>query len=516
MNKTSNPNLNRALPVLLITLAFSLLTLPLQAANYTWTGATDGYFSTTNNWDSFPYTSLDKLFFPDVSQKNVTNDLGSIGPIFVIQAGGYTFDLTNGSPGMYFTAITNETGPTVFNGNLIISASRFVYNTSGTITFNGSFTNTGSSYSMTFSNSPGATTILNGTNLCNCTFRGPGYTVAGAGSDTFRGNVLIFSAPVGALRAPDANPITFTNQVTWSGDAVMGSPDTGNLIFSGPIVVSENSVRTIIVSNSVTELSGIMSVRTNVTKIKMGPGTLIISGVQTNAGATTNLEGTLLVNGYLPSAVIVASNAVLGGLGGIGTDISILDGGKIQGGDATYSGTLTNGGTLMLGDSANAVTYSSFNIADGGKISCALNNVNGTNYVNILDGSLTVGTNTLITYGGGSIGGSGFAGYQLGTLPSGVTANLLDTGSAVQLAVTVVGPAVNPDPTNIVLSVTGSDLNLSWPADHTGWQLETQTNNLDTGLSGTWYPVAGSTTTNAVSFPINQGLPAVFFRLTYP
>jgi hypothetical protein len=50
---------------------------------------------------------------------------------------------------------------------------------------------------------------------------------------------------------------------------------------------------------------------------------------------------------------------------------------------------------------------------------------------------------------------------------------------------------------------------LSWPADHTGWTLETQTNS----LLGSWSPVAGSTTTNELTIPINPAVPDVFYRL---
>ncbi len=75
---------------------------------------------------------------------------------------------------------------------------------------------------------------------------------------------------------------------------------------------------------------------------------------------------------------------------------------------------------------------------------------------------------------------------------------------------------VNPTPTNITSTVVGNTLQLSWPSSHTGWTLQAQTNALNVGLSGTWFPVAGSTTTNQVFVPINPGNPTVFYRLTLP
>jgi len=75
---------------------------------------------------------------------------------------------------------------------------------------------------------------------------------------------------------------------------------------------------------------------------------------------------------------------------------------------------------------------------------------------------------------------------------------------------------VSTTPTSLLVSVTGNQLTLSWPADHTGWSLQVQTNNLATGLSGGWYDVAGSTSVDHVVIPINPTNGCVFYRLVYP
>jgi hypothetical protein len=59
-------------------------------------------------------------------------------------------------------------------------------------------------------------------------------------------------------------------------------------------------------------------------------------------------------------------------------------------------------------------------------------------------------------------------------------------------------------------------LTLSWPADHTGWRLQVQTNSVSTGLSNNWYTVAGSTTVDSVNTTLDLGNGAVFYRLVYP
>ena len=76
-------------------------------------------------------------------------------------------------------------------------------------------------------------------------------------------------------------------------------------------------------------------------------------------------------------------------------------------------------------------------------------------------------------------------------------------------------PSVNPNPTNLVWQVSGSNLLLSWPADHIGWQLQSQTNPLSTGLSTNWSAITGSTTGNVWTVPLNLQNEAVFFRLFY-
>jgi len=56
----------------------------------------------------------------------------------------------------------------------------------------------------------------------------------------------------------------------------------------------------------------------------------------------------------------------------------------------------------------------------------------------------------------------------------------------------------------------------SWPADHIGWKVQTQTNDLSTGITATWYDVAGSAATNQMSFTIDPASPSVFYRMIYP
>ena len=89
------------------------------------------------------------------------------------------------------------------------------------------------------------------------------------------------------------------------------------------------------------------------------------------------------------------------------------------------------------------------------------------------------------------------------------------TGSLqVVLPVTV---ATNP--TNLTSSVSGTTLSLAWPADHIGWRLLVQTNNLAAGVSSNtndWTTVPGTTGIDHINITINPAMPSEFYRLVYP
>jgi len=54
---------------------------------------------------------------------------------------------------------------------------------------------------------------------------------------------------------------------------------------------------------------------------------------------------------------------------------------------------------------------------------------------------------------------------------------------------------------SVAIGVTNApgQLQLSWPADHTGWQLQSQTNNLTSGLGTNWVNMLGSDQTTQMS-----------------
>jgi hypothetical protein len=63
--------------------------------------------------------------------------------------------------------------------------------------------------------------------------------------------------------------------------------------------------------------------------------------------------------------------------------------------------------------------------------------------------------------------------------------------------------------------INGSQLQFSWPQDHTGWSLQVQTNTLEAGLGTNWVTLPDSDSTNQTSVSIDTANSSVFFRLIY-
>jgi Concanavalin A-like lectin/glucanases superfamily len=93
--------------------------------------------------------------------------------------------------------------------------------------------------------------------------------------------------------------------------------------------------------------------------------------------------------------------------------------------------------------------------------------------------------------------------------------NALTAAQIQGLYQAAVVPGISINPTNIVFSVNGNQLNLSWPADHLGWTLQAQTNRLSVGINTNWVNVSGSSSVTNVIIPINLTNGCVFYRLIY-
>jgi fibronectin type 3 domain-containing protein len=126
--------------------------------------------------------------------------------------------------------------------------------------------------------------------------------------------------------------------------------------------------------------------------------------------------------------------------------------------------------------------------------------VNGSGYVNVATNASLAFTNT---------------GLNNGTLYYFVVSAWNSASESTNSAQVSARPT-SFAPVAISATNVSGQLRLSWPADHTGWQLQSQTNNLATGLGTNWVNIIDSVETNQMTLPLDATNSAVFFRLARP
>jgi autotransporter-associated beta strand protein len=249
---------------------------------------------------------------------------------------------------------------------------------------------------------------------------------------------------------------------------------------------------------------------------KSGPGSLTLAGNNTYGGATTVSGGTLLVNGSISTgSVTVASSALLGGTGKILGPVSVQANGILAPGTSIGTLAISNALTLASG-STNLFEISKSGAVTSGDAIVGLSTLNysGTLIVtNIGATPLTAGDSFKLF--SAAVFNNTFTTVILPTLDAGLAwTNRLATDGMIAVVATV-----STQPTSLGWNVSGNTLTLSWPADHVGWRLEEQTNNLLLGISlnpTDWATILGSSATNQIFVPLNPTNPAGFYRLTYP
>ncbi len=249
---------------------------------------------------------------------------------------------------------------------------------------------------------------------------------------------------------------------------------------------------------------------------KITSSTLILGGTNTYTGPTAVSNGTLLVNGSIASPVTVYSGGTLGGIGTLRSNLLANAGATVAPGNPgsigtlTVSGTITNGGTLLM--EINRTNSQTSDLLSSAKTITITGG--GTLTVTNLGPALQVGDSFQLF-------NQAVTGFAVTNLPvMDANNNLLYTwtnkvaiNGSIQVLTAI--PPVNTTPTNITVQASNGNLMLSWPLDHTGWTLQAQTNSLNVGLSTNWVDVSGSSVTNQMVIPINSTKGCVFFRLVY-
>jgi autotransporter-associated beta strand protein len=410
-------------------------------------------------------------------------------------ASGATLQLTNASSANNFTltnGINAASGAVPINllgstalrldgqlaGNATVTIS-----SSNQFSFNGALTNfTGT---LEFGNSSAHFRFNTSTNSNPCTGSAFATFDLGTSSATLSNlNGAGITYDLGAL-AGGANTILagrLTNNPATNANTIYRIGANGsNTTFSGQIVDGADY----------TSAGGVPS---PVAVVKVGNGTLFLNGANTYSGGTT------------------VSNGILGGTGSLASALTVVSGGTLSPGAPI--GTFTVNSTASL----------------GGTVLMELNEASSpVNDMLVVSGTITATGALVVTNVGPDLYNhsifklfnkavTGFAPVTLPAMdPSNTKTytwnNNLSVDGTIQL---VSGGTVNPNPTNITFNVTSGTLYMSWPADHTGWRLQAQTNSLSTGLGANWADVAGSTNVNSLAIPIDPNNGTVFYRLVYP
>ncbi len=358
------------------------------------------------------------------------------------------------------------------------------------------------------------------------------------------GNTLVTSGAIRALNAGGISPNAMTVDLNGELD-VFGNNVTVASLNNGPngagviynMSTATNGTLTVGTDGSSTSFDGMFGNGSSraLSLTKVGAGTLTLSAVSTNTGTVAVNGGTLALTGsgsFNNAAVIAPASGATYDVSAAGGTLTLNSGQTLKG-SGTVNGNVSasSGSTINPGDSIGALTVSG-DLTLGGAVLMELNRTNApaTNDSLVVTGSLTVGGTLTVTNLGPALhagdsfqlfsaGVSGFASVTLQTndVPNNVKYTWNNTlSSDGKIAVASVSSLVNTNPTNIVSKVNGSNLELSWPADHTGWILQVQTNTLTTGLGANWVAVPGSTSVNSVTNAINPANGSVFYRLILP
>jgi autotransporter-associated beta strand protein len=512
-----------------------------SAAALIWSGAVNGTWDTaTANWlnggAAAVFADGNAAIFDDSASANTAISLpanrspGSV--IFNNSSKNYTISgsaiagsgqlIKQGGGSLTLNGANSYTGGTVNNGGTVTIGNAGAFG-AGLVTLNGgtlnNSANTSVANNLLVSSNGGAIQLGSANNftLTGALTGAGNLTLGGAGpldslylgfsANTLSNGVITipnstgnnqtvvrFSAPT----AGSASAAWFIGGAQDRGttfDFGAGTISFGSLSGSGLLQGNSSGIHTMSVGalNTDSTFSGIIEDTSGtVAFIKTGAGTLWLTGANTYTGGTAVNAGSLVIS------TVSAANGTYTVANGATLAVT-----NISSGSAAATGlTLAAGSTLEFQNVASTTTPL---IAAGSVIasgSCTVN-ITGTN-------GLAIGNTYPLTSYSGTL--SGFANLQV-QMPYGWRGTLVNSGNQIVLADVAVVAASSPQ-----ISVTpgSQQLQVTWPADHTGWRLEAQTNSLNSGLGTNWFTVSDSAATNQIILPVITTNGGVFYRLVYP
>jgi autotransporter-associated beta strand protein len=494
----------------------TVATLTVNNPNYLiWRGYTPAWDLSSGNWSNL-LTSADHVVFTPGDIVVLDDTATSYSPVLSNSLTPTTVTVSNATQNYLISSSGGSLGGSmnlikVANGTLTISNNN---NYSGGTTVNGGTLalavggaagaifgnltiNTGATVSLTAVDALG----YGGSSVTPVNIIGGTLDDATGGNEAF---ITIFNLTGGTMSSSGGGAYNFDGA---SGVGINSLASSTVSTISGPVTLRSSPVvfstaQGTVSSNVDLNVSGAIGGGGNALT-KSGAGTLLLSGVNTYNGLTIVGNGTLLVSGTLPGAVTVNSGAVLGGSG-------------------TVAGvaTIASGGTLGAAPGITTLTLNSSPVLSG-TVVAEINRNGGSplaDQIAVVGNPVTYGGSLVVSNVGAALqGGDAFTLFSATSHNGSFTSITGSPGPGLVYSfANGVLRVVAANPTNITTSVSGNQLTLSWPADHTGWRLQSQTNAPGVGLGTNWVNVVGASTTNQVTITINPANGSVFFRLIYP
>jgi autotransporter-associated beta strand protein len=452
-------------------------------------------------------------------------------------ASGATFQPCYGNEGNFYSSVVTNSGTLLF-----IRQDNAVFGYSNNIVGSGKVVKDNN-------NANSGDVTLAGTNsYTGGTWIGGGGIIIGDGINSLAGSIV--------------GPVIFTNTSSaFLNSRYLTFNQPTDFVFTNPII------------GAVTDAS---STGNSGTVIQNGPGNLILTGNNSYVGGTTIAAGMLLQAGNGGTSGSVGTGAISDGgtlvvnrsdsltIPGTISDNSGSSGSLIQNGTGTltltglanFTGptTVSNGVLVVANTGTNSLTgdldmYGGTLVAGsissvktltiGGNLNIYAGTIVATLNESLAQSNTVISVSNAVTVTIGTINASGGSLKVLnaGPLPhvgdkfyifnqpvsGGNTMSIVSPGLTVQNNLSVDGSisitGVSPAPTlSASRSVSGTTLNLTWPANWTGGvHVQSMTNSLAVGLKGTnWVTIAGTDASNSYGAAINTNNATVFYRLVAP
>lgn len=392
-------------------------------------------------------------------------------------------------------------------------------------------------------NYTGMTTVSNGTlrvSVPNTLTNGSGLTMAGA-SAVFDATTMGYISNLTALDISAIEVVTNSFYVT-NGIYALVSTQTltgvgtilGSLTAESTTTVAPGfSIGSLTVTGAV-NLAGAVNMELNRTNAFASND--VITAASVTASGTLNVTniGPVLHTG---DKFKLFSTAVSGSFATVNLPVSGLDPSNNV---VTYVWTnklALNGSVEVLSGYVPAVTTSSnadlsalvlspaaalSPAFDSNVVSYAATETYGSSPITVTPTSADAGATLEVIYGGATnaiTSGSPSGPLALNVNPA--VPNVVEVRVTAQDLVTVKSYTVTitrqPSLTTVPMTrvVAGNTMTLSWPVDHTGYTLQSQTNSRALGLKTNWVSIAGSTATNSVTVTNDPTIGTTFYRLFY-